>query len=289
MQSALSARTCSLHGLAAVPADITLKQFDREEEELFLQLAAAENWITDRNEFAFLRQHYPQGCLAAKVDGKTAAFITAIRYTNSAWIGNLIVAPHHRHKGLGLKLMQTVLRRLDADDCSTVWLTASSDGAALYLRLGFTAIDTIRRWRICGSLQTLLSASVDLRYAANLDSIGWGDRRTALFSCSNSESAWQLMDGGFLRCLQQEEGLQLGPWGAFNDRVAGKLLAKTLQTVSDSGAIFLDVPEKNPNASRLLQANGFTANGGTLLMYRGKPPEFRPELVFALASMGSYG
>ena len=289
MQSALSARICSLPGQPAVPTEITLKQFGREDEKLFLQLAAAESWITDRNEFTFLRQHYSQGCLAAKVDGETAAFITAIRYTNSAWIGNLIVAPHHRRKGLGRKLMQAVLRRLDADGCTTVWLTASSDGAALYRRLGFTAIDTIRRWRTCGSLQAPFPAAVDLQYAAVLDSIGWGNQRTALFSCSNSNSAWQLSDGGFLRCLQLEAGLQLGPWGATSDIVAGKLLAMTLQMVSGSGAIFLDVPEKNLNAARLLQTNGFTASGSTLLMYRGKPPEYRPDVVFALASMGSYG
>lgn len=289
MQSALSARICSLPGQPAVPTEVTLKQFGREDEELFLQLAAAENWITDRNEFTFLRQHCPQGCLAATVGGETAAYITAIRYTNSAWIGNLIVAPHHRRKGLGRKLMQAVLRRLDADGCTTVWLTASSDGAALYRRLGFTSIDNIRRWRMCGRLQATLPAAVDLQYAAVLDSMGWGDQRTVLFSSSYSGSGWQLRDGGFLRCLQQEAGLQLGPWGATSDRVAGKLLAKTLQMVSGGGAIFLDVPEKNLSAARLLQANGFTASGSTLLMYRGKPPEYRPEVVFALASMGSYG
>ena len=84
-------------------------------------------------------------------------------------------------------------------------------------------------------------------------------------------------------------GLQLGPWGALAGKGAAKLLELTMKEVRGNGEIFLDVPQGNRSAGRLLQAHGFAQSGATLLMYRGRVPEYRPEFVYSLASMGSYG
>lgn len=269
--------------------ELQLRPFSAADVEPFLAYAAGEGWITDRCELAFLRCCCPHGCLAAVVDGEPAAFIMAMQYAASAWVGNLLVAPHHRRQGLGRLLMNEVLQRFDSSGTETVWLTASSDGAPLYRTLGFVPIDTIERWRTTGSLQTAFHRAVDLEPVAVLDAHGWGDSRARLFAGIQDCAGWLLRKDGFLRCLPVGAGLQLGPWGALSGRGAAELLATTMKAVSGEGAIFLDSPQQNRAAARLLQMHGFTRSGETLLMYRGTLPAYRPELVYALASMGSYG
>jgi GNAT superfamily N-acetyltransferase len=266
-----------------------LRPFTAAHIDSFLQLAAAEDWITDRRELEFLTRCFPQGCLVGTVDAEPVAFITAMRYAASAWIGNLLVTPGYRRQGLARALMATVLQRLESNGCATVWLTASSDGAHLYQTLGFVQIDTVQRWRLSGTLTAELPCAVDLENAVVLDRLGWGDSRTNLFAGMQNCAGWLLGKDGFLRCLPVGAGLQLGPWGALTGRCAAKLLEQTMKKVKGEGEIFLDAPQRNPAASRLLQSHGFTRSGGTLLMYRGRIPEYKPEYVYALASMGSYG
>jgi len=277
-----------LPGQPAVPAEMLLP-FMPAHIDRFLQLAAAEGWITDRRELDFLLRCYPRGCLVATVDREPAAFITAARYAASAWIGNLLVAPRYRRRGIGRALMAEVLQQIDSSGCATVWLTASADGAHLYRSLGFRQIDSVQRWRACGSLAVALPRAVDLEQAAFLDRLGWGDSRTPLFAGMQDCAGWLLRKDGFLRCIPAGAGLQLGPWGALAGRVAAKLLEAALRDMAGEGDIYLDVPQGNRSACRLLQAHGFAASGGTLLMYRGRMPAYRPELVYSLASMGSYG
>lgn len=266
-----------------------LQPFTAVHQELFLRLAAAENWITDRRELEFLLHSYPQGCLVATVDGTSAAYITSIKYAASAWIGNLLVAPHYRRQGIGRALLAAVVRLLDNSGCETIWLTASNDGAPLYRTLGFAQIDTVQRWRVAGRLATDLPCAVDLEQAALLDRMGWGDNRAPLFAGGQGRAGWLLGRDGFLCCQSAGTGLQLGPWGALYGKSAARLLELVMDDVTGYGEIFLDVPRGNRNAGRLLQTHGFACIGSTQLMYRGRVPQYRPELVYSLASMGSYG
>lgn len=276
-------------GRPAVAPELALVPFAPEHVTLFLQLAAAENWVTDQREAAFLSTACPEGCLTALVAGEPAGYITALRYPASAWIGNLLVAPQQRCQGVGRALITAVLQRLDDSGCPTVWLTASSAGAPLYRSLGFTAIDTVRRWQASGSLTTALPAAVDLEQAQLLDRMGWGDSRRLLLSGGEQDCGWLLGSDSFLRCLPAGEGLLFGPWGARTAKGAGKLLEQIMTRVSGVGAIRVDAPATNRAAGRLLSGYGFREQGGTLLMYRGQRPAYRPELIYGLASLGSYG
>jgi GNAT superfamily N-acetyltransferase len=271
-----------------VPVEM-LQPFTPAHFNTFLQLAAAEGWITDRRELEFLFRSFPWGCLLAIDAAEPAAFITAMRYAASAWIGNLLVAPACRRQGFGRALMEEVLQRLDSSGCETVWLTASSEGAHLYRTLGFVAIDSVQRWRACGTLAAGLPCAVDLEHAAVVDRMGWGDSRAPLFSGRQDCTGWLLGKDSFLRCLPAAGGLQLGPWGSLAVKGAAKLLELAMKEVRGSGEIFLDVPQGNRAAGRLLRAHGFAQSGATLLMYRGRVPAYRPEFVYSLASMGSYG
>lgn len=264
-------------------------QFNRSHGESFLCAAQTEGWITGRQEIEFLLSAYPEGCLVALSGGRPAGFITAIRYAKSAWIGNLLVLPEHRCRGIGRALMRQVLHGLDLSGCETVWLTASAEGAHLYLTLGFTQIDRVQRWRGFG---TALGHGMNCFYSAAVaavDGMGWGDNRRLIFEAFPENCSSVTAHDGFIVCTPGNEGLHIGPWGAVSRKAAADLLGDALVGDGTDGEIFLDAPESNHAAGELLSARGFSVAGSTLLMYRGREPRYNAEYVYSLASMGSYG
>lgn len=260
----------------------------REHLPFFFQQAKAENWITSGKEIAFLAGCYPSGCLTAFTGIETAGFITSIRYERSGWIGNLLVLPGYRRRGFGRALMEKVISTLEADGCETLWLTASPDGAPLYRALGFKEIDTISRWQGLAQLPVSQTNIEDSAGLVKQDELGWGDRRTAIFEKLNLEQCYAANDRGFILAATTENGMQIGPWSATGSLTAVKLFNKV--TSFDGGhPCVLDSPDSNHAAAGILTRAGFSRSGETLLMYRGRKPDYHPEQIYALASMGSYG
>jgi len=266
-----------------------LVPFKRTHIESFLLSAAVEGWITGQQEMEFLLKAYPQGCLVCLVEGKPAAFITAIQYGRSAWIGNLLVLPDFRQQGIGRALLQKVLHCLELSGAETVWLTASVAGAHLYRALGFKQVDRVQRWRGTGRRISAGSKPVDTGAAAFIDSQGWGDSRQLIFAALPADSSFLTVEDAFLLQTAVESGLHIGPWGAVSAQAAASVLDLAVSGKGDVVAMFLDSPEKNHAAGKMLSAKGFTVCGTVLLMFKGKEPEYQPEYIYSLASMGSYG
>src|SRR5512138_3393472 len=120
--------------------------FTRQDIPEFLALADAEGWISGAWELEFLLAAFPPGCLVCRACGMPVAFITTVKYDQSGWVGNLIVAKGWRGRGVGSELLGRGIAALVAAGTRTVWLTASESGRPIYERLGFLAIDTVVRW-----------------------------------------------------------------------------------------------------------------------------------------------
>lgn len=237
---------------------------------------------------AFLLQNCPSGCKVIVDKGRVVAYVTSIRYSTSAWIGNLLVLPAYRRMGIGRRLIGHILSRLDSVNCRTVWLTASSDGAHLYRTMGFREIDRIQRWSRFGTICPGIDSNRFSSEAIQIDCQGWGDNRSAIFTEGITDFCWQV-PGGFLACSALHEGWQLGPWGAVSTETAERLFDSLPVLKASIEKTVLDVPERNLKAAETLSARGFAVTGTTLLMYRGVRPLYRPENIFGLASLGSYG
>jgi GNAT superfamily N-acetyltransferase len=266
-----------------------IEQFGPDEIDSFMGLAQDEGWVCDFWEFEFLFRTFPRGCLVARDGGRPAGFITAIRYGTSGWIGNLIVRPELRGRGVGSLLMGKALAALDEAGTATVWLTASRSGKPLYEKLGFSAIDVINRW--VGSGLKNCSPKQPFPTRGELierDQSGWGDRRDSIIDAVIGRGRLFASDDAFLVCQPCCDGTQIGPWGG-SAGSAPQLLAQARAATGDGKRIYLDVPLRNTTQSALLSGSGFDIKGSTLLMYRGAIPAYAPERIFALASMGSMG
>lgn len=266
-----------------------IDQFRQTDIEPFLEMAAQERWICDRWELEFLLPAFPAGCLVWRDANRPVAFVTAVRYDRSGWIGNLIVSPLLRGRGTGSTLMLAALTALEAAGTETVWLTASTAGKPIYEKLGFQAVDTVYRWRgkgVAGS--KTLQASHDLAAVKAIDRAGWGDCREAIFAALGGKGNFFTASDGFLCRHRYADGVQLGPWGCLTQETARRLLERALQLDAPLDT-FLDMPGGNREGANLLDLSGFRVAGSTLLMYRGRRPAYRPELIYGLASMGSFG
>jgi len=267
-----------------------IDRFRHEELSDFLALAAAENWICGRWEFDFLLSNFPQGCLVMRMDDAPVAFITAIKYGTSGWIGNLVVRRDLRGKGFGSALMGKALEALLEAGARTVWLTASEAGKSIYERLGFDAIDAVKRWYGSGSCGVGGEATDFCRTdLLALDRAGWGDDRAKIIAEARTRGNVIARDGGFLISQPGAEGVQLGPWGADGPETAGALLDIARARAGEGTRLFLDVPARNVDAAPLLLSRRFALRGSALLMFLGDKPAYEPGRIYALASMGSMG
>lgn len=267
--------------------------FETEDLPTFLLLAEEEGWICDREEFRFILQKSPQGSFVARSsDGAVQGFITSLAYQRSGWIGNLIVRPDQRRNGIGSLLMGRCMEALASSGVRTVWLTASSSGAPLYERLGFRPIDRIVRWRLEGALLSNPKnneAESKIHDLLRIDRYGWGDDRATL--CRHKIGQGRLLSSsGCAMVIQKlDSGALIGPWGADSPKTAEFCIQTALYSGVASGSTFADVPGSNSPAGCLLETFGFDICGETVLMYCGDTPEYRPEVIFALASAGSIG
>jgi hypothetical protein len=98
-----------------------------------------------------------------------------------------------------------------------------------------------------------------------------------------------MAEEAFLVQTATDRGQHIGPWGAASPSTAAALLETAMNGEGPPVEIFLDSPERNHAAGEILSERGFAVCGSTLLMCKGRVPQYRPEYVYSLASMGSYG
>jgi ribosomal protein S18 acetylase RimI-like enzyme len=273
---------------------MTVEPFQPADIGAFMVLAAAEGWVAEPWEFDFLLTEFPQGCLCVRGrDGEGVAFVTALRHEKSGWIGNLIVAEGFRGKGLGEALFRKALEALHAAGAETCWLTASNAGRSLYKKYGFKSLDAIVRWSGTGRRrhagharhrELTVSTSV-----SGIDHQAWGDRRDALLAATAGRGRLLREESGFMVIQPCGSAMQLGPFSAQDYDSAKYLCDAALGTVPRETRVYIDAPLSNRPAARLFSRRGMRVTGSTELMYAGVKPDYRPEMLYGLATMGSCG
>jgi len=261
----------------------------------FLRLAAAENWVAEAWEFEFLLSTFSQGCLVARSDdGEAIGFVTSVRHERSGWIGNLIVEGGYRGQGVGERLFTHALEALRSAGVETFWLTASKSGQSLYEKHGFRGVDTIIRWVGTGRQRHAVhdhqgewnssSASV-----SGIDCQAWGDRRDRLLMATVARGQLLLEETGFAVIQPCGTARQCGPFTALESGTAERVFDAVLRTIPLGSKMYLDAPASNRTALRMFNRRGLRIAGTTELMYAGERPDYRPELLYGLATMGSCG
>ncbi len=89
---------------------------------------------------AVLLEHFGRGYFHARVSAESDRIVAVgqgIATEDAGWIGNVIVRPEARNRGLGSRVTLDIVNLLRAKGCSTLLLIATELGEPIYRKLGF--------------------------------------------------------------------------------------------------------------------------------------------------------
>lgn len=256
-----------------------IKPFTNDDIPFAVEQARREGWATGRSYFELHLQHDPGGAFLAWEGTRRVGMITATKFTASGWLGNLIVDPEFRSRGIGRKLMTTAFDYLRDTGTGTIRLDADPPGIPLYRSMGFVGEYESSRFSWKGRAGTQ-SDSVrpftrkDLPAAAELDSRCFGDNRRHMLELMLDQvrDAFVTTSGdrmsGFLYLIQSSSGLRVGPCCAESIDDARNLIT-TVLAGSNGATVGLGIPEPNRHGCELLVSLGFVATPPCLRMLWG--------------------
>jgi ribosomal protein S18 acetylase RimI-like enzyme len=256
---------------------------------------AREGWASGVRDFQLYLDHDPDGCFIAREGNQRVGMVTTTRYPSSGWIGNLIVDPEYRSRGVGRALMAHGLAHLETAEVETVRLDGDPPGIPLYLSLGFVDEWESLRFRWAGAaadfpddVEQLEQSDVD-RVAA-FDRCFFGDNRARVLGLflEKSHSAYKVVHRnelqGYLMATRSDLGLRIGPCVA-DDVETARQLFRAAQADAGGEQLTVGVPGPNQQAAPLLETLGFEPTPPCRRMIRGpRQAEDNTSGIFAIAN-----
>jgi predicted N-acetyltransferase YhbS len=121
----------------------------RPEDFVFaVELANTMNWNMATEDFEFMTQLEPEGCLVLFEGSKPVGIATCISYGKVGWFGNLIVKEEYRHKGAGSFLVKHAVEYLLRKGVETIGLYAYPNLTKFYSNQGFKADEAFTVLRV---------------------------------------------------------------------------------------------------------------------------------------------
>jgi len=258
---------------------INLRPLTETDIDFVLRQTAREGWDTARHRVEIHLAHDFEGAFIADDDGEPVGMVTTTGYGAGGFIGNLIVVPERRSRGVGRALMEHGLAHLEAAGITTVRLDGDPPGIPLYRSLGFVDEWESRRYDVTArsgradDVRPMVDA--DLDEVCVLDQPAFGDDRGRLLRLLASrcevglvvENATEL--AGFLFAERTSRGMRIGPVVAVDASAGRSLIGACLGAVAPC-AVTIGVPGVNVAGCRLLDDLGCRATESSLRMVRGR-------------------
>jgi GNAT superfamily N-acetyltransferase len=255
-------------------------------------LSRASGWNQRADDWTLLLARNPGRFVAAvSDDGRIVGTAGAACYgTALAWVCMVLVDAEARGQGIGTRLMEAVLERLD--DMALVGLDATPQGRPVYARLGFAEDRTFLRMGAERTAVTATDASVRRLEPRDVDEVLAMDRD--VFGADRSEvlrwalaqaPAWCVRENdalaGYCFGRQGEHSRHVGPVVARTSHAAGPLL--TAAAGGAHGRVIVDVGAERDDARAILGALGLREQRPLIRMSRGggRAPG-RPDLQVAI-------
>jgi len=117
---------------------IRIRHMRKEELSFAADCTMAEGWVSeDQATLEGFYQYDPQGCWLAEEEGYPIGICIATSYGSSGFIGELIVRPGARGRGVGAALLNHAVGGLKSNGVETVYLDGVIKAVELYERNGF--------------------------------------------------------------------------------------------------------------------------------------------------------
>jgi ribosomal protein S18 acetylase RimI-like enzyme len=249
--------------------------------DFFMHLMNMVGWGMTSQDYDRILKFSPEGCFIAEEEGKELGIITSINYGESAWIGNLIVLPETREKGIGTLLMRRAIDHLVSTGAKAIRLDGVKPAISLYHRLGFKNEYWSLRFIGIGEMHPqancLPMQKQDLDKVAKLDLLVFKVSRREILEyvydlfpelCFTSWVNEDLV--GYIMAKDAKDHVKIGPWVVKqgNYSVAERLLFSVMNQRARE-KLWVGVPEGNRSSIHILEKNGFKSLQSSLRMCYG--------------------
>lgn len=270
----------------------------RAELDTVIEWAAAEGWNPGANDAEAFWKADPEAFVGIELDGTLVGSGAIVSYAGAAgFMGLFIVAPEHRHRGLGGPFWtyrrDLLLSRLQPGG----WI--GMDGVfamqPFYAKGGFVFSHRNLRMEGIGSAQEADPAVIDLA-GVSLAEVEAFDRRVSLVPRSAFLEKWVRPQGGkavgyvrdgmlagYAVIRPCRVGYKIGPLFA-DDAGIAEAIYGGLSTHAAGQPVFLDIPENNPDAVALAARHGLREVFGCARMYLGPAPEIPWRRVYGVTT-----
>ncbi len=261
----------------------TIRKMKENEVQIAIDWARKEGWNPGLNDAYCFYQADPQGFFIGLLDGEPIAVGSAVIYDDHfAFCGLYIVKEPHRHHGFGIELTEARLKYVGN---RITGLDGVVDKASTYERIGYVPSHKQVRYEWAGTSTFSASPHVVDISAIPFHLIDEMDRKYFQAPRARFLQHWthqshgyavgyykdqQLKGYGVIR--QCTQGYKIGPLFADSPEVATAIF-ETLCSKAAGGPVYLDIPEPNQNAQRLVKHYKMAPKFEVIRMYRNGFPK----------------
>jgi GNAT superfamily N-acetyltransferase len=253
-------------------------------------------WGFDMDDFTFMLKLEPGGCFVAVKDDQVIGLIISISFGSVGWVGNIIVSPQDRMKGIGAALVSEALKHLRVEGVTAVGLYAYKNVVPFYESLGFRT-DRDFSWMVCRevswtgeSMPTMDNG--DFQAVLGLDELCFGASRKrlleAIFGSPKGVCRVSLGEGklvAYLMAVRASESVEIGPWVCERgNEKEGFRLFRSLGDQLRGLEAHVGVPSDRTDVIDFLSDLGFIEDFPVVRMFYGAIPSAR-DCVLAMESL----
>jgi ribosomal protein S18 acetylase RimI-like enzyme len=275
-----------------------IRPFGPADLDFALEQKKREGWAVSRDQFELYLKHDPNGCFVAVDGDRPVGMVTTTCFGPSGWIGNLIVEPDRRSRGIGRALMEHGLDHLRGLGTSTVRLEGDPPGIPLYRSLGFVDEYESCRFTRAGSRETSgpedpvieRIRTADLDEIAALDASIIGEHRRRFLALKTPAAEVAVLHrpsgsvAGYLLAAPTDRGFRIGPCVALDAADARHLIAVAISAAAGR-PVLIGSPAPNAEALGMLSEMGFEKGSSSFRMRLGPAlVAGDPTRIFAIAS-----
>jgi len=249
--------------------------------DFVMRLQEMVGWGNTRSDAERSLYYEPRGCFVARVGGIDVGIVNSFLYGDVGFIGNLIVLPESRGRGVGEALMKRAMERLNYEGAETIRLDSVQKAISLYERLGFKG----EYWslRYSGVAYKVPLRGIEHLEREDIDQVAGLDRRffgldrvqmLARIQHDFPDLCFKASKGGevkgYIMAKPGASNVRVGPWICDPKHIEfAEPLLNALTSKAEGKKMWIGLPEFNEAAVKIVEGTGYVRMPPSLRMCHG--------------------